>query len=557
MKKLILILSILTAVSFSSAFADDITVKLNGSKLTFDQPPVIQDGRTLVPMRAIFEALNCTVEWNGDIKEITAISDNSTIKLTIDKKEALIDSEEYTLDVPPQIINDRTLVPVRFIAESLKCKVDWHEDTSSVVINRIYEPLSDEPYNSNLYNPSGNTQGKYMTQSSYAAPNEYYFHTSAIDVSETKNVYFTINRLPENVRFVTAFDENMNVLPDLGKENVSEFNTEGVAYIVVTALSPQADKLVISTDNEADIFLPEEICVADGKTITIYNDNIISKNTADYTFNWECEIGTAYDDRFSVKAMLSNIGTYDLKLTVTNSSGDVIYTGKTVLKTVLNNLKNTSILAIGDAFTNNKPWLETIISSSGRRINFIGTRGVPPRSHEARSTFTAKSYLSATEYTYENEGIHPFWDGERFNWNHYKKTTNLNPHAIQIFLSASTLNGDPTIDGDNIKSMVDYIRNDDPDIPIFVVNMLHRGVTYKDDGTPNTETVTKQHTSVFNQAEYLTKIFNEYDNVYMIPAYALHDTVNNFSSKSSIYPNSSGYDQLADIIYSTYCAHLG
>lgn len=117
----------------------DISVYVNDKKLSFDQPPILQDGRTLVPLRAIFEALGALVEWEPSTQTITAEKDDVVITLRIGSNEMDRNSDKITLDVPPMIINDRTLVPVRAISEAFNCTVAWDEDTRTVnVADRYY-----------------------------------------------------------------------------------------------------------------------------------------------------------------------------------------------------------------------------------------------------------------------------------------------------------------------------------------------------------------------------------------------------------------------------------
>lgn len=111
-----------------------VTVTLNGNAIAFDQPPIIQDGRTLVPMRAIFEALGAEVSWDGGTQTVTAYRGESTMTLTIGSSILSIDGREIVLDVPAQLVNDRTLVPVRAVSESFGCGVDWNGDTQTVII---------------------------------------------------------------------------------------------------------------------------------------------------------------------------------------------------------------------------------------------------------------------------------------------------------------------------------------------------------------------------------------------------------------------------------------
>lgn len=114
---------------------DIISVMVNGEEIQFDtQDPMIIDGRTLVPVRGIFEALGAVVSWNGEIKQVTAIKDGVSIVMNIDSDKFYVNGEEKILDVPARIINDRTLVPVRAISESFGCNVEWDDTTKTVII---------------------------------------------------------------------------------------------------------------------------------------------------------------------------------------------------------------------------------------------------------------------------------------------------------------------------------------------------------------------------------------------------------------------------------------
>jgi hypothetical protein len=108
-------------------------VFLDGREVNFDVPPVIEDGRTLVPLRAIFSALGAEVMWDSDTRTVTAFKDNKKIELVIGGK-AYINHQEAYLDVPAKIINGRTLVPLRFVSEALDCNVKWNKDTHTVLL---------------------------------------------------------------------------------------------------------------------------------------------------------------------------------------------------------------------------------------------------------------------------------------------------------------------------------------------------------------------------------------------------------------------------------------
>ena len=112
-----------------------IKVTVNGEELFFDQPPIIEKGNALVPLRAIFEALGAEVLWDDNSKIVTAVKNNKTVSIEINSDELTIDGEVKTMDSPAKIYNNRTLVSVRTIAESFDCKVEWEDDTKTVIIN--------------------------------------------------------------------------------------------------------------------------------------------------------------------------------------------------------------------------------------------------------------------------------------------------------------------------------------------------------------------------------------------------------------------------------------
>ena len=140
MKKRILSLTLVLSMILSFSFtlpvgaADDIIVELDGTAITFDVPPQIINDRTMVPMRAIFEMLGADVDWNGDERKITGSKDNIEIVMYVDNTQMSVNGSIVTLDSPPTIIDGRTLVPVRAIAESFGVDVLWHGEIRTVSI---------------------------------------------------------------------------------------------------------------------------------------------------------------------------------------------------------------------------------------------------------------------------------------------------------------------------------------------------------------------------------------------------------------------------------------
>lgn len=111
-------------VNFQSA-GKDITVEISGSSVGFDQQPVIYNDRTMVPMRKIFEELNANVSWDNETKTATGTRGDRTVKISVGSSNMSVNNKQIMLDTSPIILGDRTLVPVRAVAEGLGCTVDW------------------------------------------------------------------------------------------------------------------------------------------------------------------------------------------------------------------------------------------------------------------------------------------------------------------------------------------------------------------------------------------------------------------------------------------------
>ena len=111
-----------------------ICVKLNGEYLSLDVNPKIINGRTLVPVRAIFESLGAKILWDDVTQTVTALQGNTVISLSVNSSLMYINGESIPLDVAAAEYDDRVLVPVRAIAEALNCTVDWNDITNTVVI---------------------------------------------------------------------------------------------------------------------------------------------------------------------------------------------------------------------------------------------------------------------------------------------------------------------------------------------------------------------------------------------------------------------------------------
>lgn len=115
---------------------------IDGLPMPLDVPPFIRDGRTLVPFRFIGEQLGASIGWNPTNRAVSYVAGDIEITLFIDSTTALVNGEEITLDTPPILENSRTVVPVRFISEALGFTVDWLPDVRQIVIKGTTGPFN-------------------------------------------------------------------------------------------------------------------------------------------------------------------------------------------------------------------------------------------------------------------------------------------------------------------------------------------------------------------------------------------------------------------------------
>lgn len=119
--------------------ADDIKLYLDKSLIKTDVAPVIINDRTMVPVRSIFEKMNAEVTWINSKKQVIIKSLSKRIVLNVDKTRAYVDDKAVELDTAPVIVNDRTLIPVRFVSENLGYDVEWDNKERAVHINSSYQ----------------------------------------------------------------------------------------------------------------------------------------------------------------------------------------------------------------------------------------------------------------------------------------------------------------------------------------------------------------------------------------------------------------------------------
>ncbi|MDO4300837.1 MAG: copper amine oxidase N-terminal domain-containing protein [Clostridia bacterium] len=152
-KKIALVLATVMSMSALavSASAEDYTsvnLLIEGQAVETDQPAVIVDGRTMVPVRVVAEALGTTVDWDGETKTVIFEQDGLTASMVVGETVLNISDGEITypveIDTPAAIINDRTMVPIRFLSENFGFGVEWDAETKTVNVTAKKAELEDD-----------------------------------------------------------------------------------------------------------------------------------------------------------------------------------------------------------------------------------------------------------------------------------------------------------------------------------------------------------------------------------------------------------------------------
>ena len=331
------------------------------------------------------------------------------------------------------------------------------------------------------------------------------------------------------------------------------------------------------------LYLPEEICVASGVTLELYNSQISSlgERIGSYNVKWTCAVGKNMYRKFSITGTDELTGTYPLIFTIFDDNGAQVAKASTKLRIVPAVTDSFSLLTIGDSLSCDTATYERLNELTDGQIIYMGTRGVGGSLTEARRGFSAANYRSDTGYTEEEpiEEVHPFYNEETedFDWAYYKESTAFDPDAVEVFLGANGLSEDPAENGDNIAWIVRNIHKEDPKLPVYLVHTLYPanqdgiGSWSSKDGYAlyGDRYKYEEDQKVFDLMLYLEESLKEEENLYFVPAGMCHDSAYNFNTvpvpvnphseemmevpDNAVHPGRAGYRQIADCLYSVIC----
>lgn len=219
-----------------------VSLQVDGETIVSDVPPVIIKGRTLIPARAVFESMGAEVDWNEDARLVEVSLGKANVQLTIDSSIAFVNGKQAAMDVPAMILNDRTLIPVRFVGESLSCAVDWDDlsrtvKLSSPVINEYTEisdiTLIDEPEKYRVV-IKGNSIIDGVKSFAYNNPERFGIDIKNAQLNIKGSSIDTDNELINSIRFSQFEPGVVRVVIDLEEKIAGKIN-----------YSPEKDRLYI------------------------------------------------------------------------------------------------------------------------------------------------------------------------------------------------------------------------------------------------------------------------------------------------------------------------
>lgn len=236
---------ILLQINNPNMYANGIEKEIDEGRGT---TPIIDEGRTLVPIRSIIEECGGTVEWNENTKTVTLNYKDDEIKLIINSTTTYLNGTASTLDVAPQVINGRTMLPIRFVAEGFKFEVFWNGENSVITI-------TNEPNNNNVEIPSNWILSYSPEESSSATPSingdlEVHF----IDVGQGDAIFI---ELPNKDTMLIDAGPSSGIVPNYIKSQ----GYSDIDYVIAT--HPDADHItgmpeVLNTFEVGTFYMPEK-----------------------------------------------------------------------------------------------------------------------------------------------------------------------------------------------------------------------------------------------------------------------------------------------------------
>ena len=298
-KACILVMVCVISLAFSSVYAVEAEVQINGEIIDFTDAAgnkvnaQLINSRTMVPLRKIFEVLGCDILWDNDTRTVTATKQGKEIVLQINNKIAKVSefgkTEEIKLDSAPVIVNNRTLVPLRFIAESLDKQVGWDSSTyTAIIIDYDYFTNLIKQKNALLHDVLSLNN----TETNFDVTREY------VDKDQTAN-----NNIAKISGSIIKSENTSNVTINFEGDNelISEIKKEGWGNFTYDQRR-EAGNLYIKTQNSSL-----------NKMLNLDSDNYneINAEKLDLAGDFEADLSKAIAEIFDISDNKLNVNTFN------------------------------------------------------------------------------------------------------------------------------------------------------------------------------------------------------------------------------------------------------
>lgn len=409
---LLLALVLLFSVQVPAFSANDITVYVDNIRLEFDVQPQMISGRTMVPLRAIFEALGATVEWDGATQTVTAYNDQYFVIARIGDTSMTVNNTLKTMDIAPLILNGRTLVPARFVAEAFDCTVQWIGETRSVYI--FTSDVEDDLFENITATPTPSqpvVQGGKHT----VTLNEYSF-----DPTRTLEIECTNVIRGETANEIIHSENRFNDTPTESQEwIIMEFD---VSYLSST--DGKYDDI-----KGSDVIYKDTFYTTGHKSITAYDLATLGDRYGDYgVFDVKMYPG---DTKKIVIGLLIDKNLGEVVLKVPDKNGNKVnWINCSSNATVTNNVHSASG-GIGNTVSDNSTQTQTTSKKyySGSSIpTYTSVTGVPLKKTDYLSD---GSPLYIYEYT-DSDDVGDYWRELYANgWSQYEGDDTSTDHVFE------------------------------------------------------------------------------------------------------------------------------
>lgn len=271
---LLMLLLMVTSTAFMSyAENDAIGLRLDGKEILSDSPAVIIADRTLVPARAVFEAMGGIVSWDDPSREVTVTLGTTVVKLKIDLKTASVNGVPQEMDVAAMIISERTMIPVRFVSEALGYSVAWDDPTrvvsittpesnqENLIITGIHFEETDSAYKIIV---SANQAVMNYKSFTLPSPDRYVLDIDGGTLGQVTSPTVPENAVIKGIRFSQFDPTTIRIVADLTKQAAASINASGDQKNL-SLVFPKSGEAA----GEDSAVLPELNPLASGKLVII------------------------------------------------------------------------------------------------------------------------------------------------------------------------------------------------------------------------------------------------------------------------------------------------